>query len=185
MDHDSGVLGIPSDGMHHRVRAAPVRSRVANLAKTALVEVSEDPSMYKPSAPPGSVARPESCSTILLTEDDRTVRELVRFLLELEGYEVLEADCGETALQLATRHQGAIHLLLTDVMMPGLTGDRLAEQLMTVRPQLRVLFMSGQVGRDIIRTGSPFHQAGFIRKPFSPAALARSVRDTLSALPPG
>jgi two-component system cell cycle sensor histidine kinase/response regulator CckA len=141
--------------------------------------------MHKHSSGHAPAARPESCSTILLTEDDRTIRELVRFLLELEGYEVLEADCGETALQLATRYQGAIHLLLTDVMMPGLTGDRLAERLMTARPQLRVLFMSGQVGRDIIRTGSPFRHAGFIRKPFSPAALARSVKDTLTALPPG
>jgi CheY-like chemotaxis protein len=136
--------------------------------------------MYEPAKQ--AVGRESTVSTILLVEDDRTVRELLRFLLKLEGHEVLAADRGDTALQLGSRHEGRIHLLLTDIMMPGMTGDKLAERLVAIRPEVRVLFMSGHVGRDILR-GSPVRHAGFIRKPFSPAVLARSVKQILTALP--
>ena len=142
--------------------------------------------MHKPSG--GSDRRLSTNSsvlTILLVEDDSAVRELVTFLLKLEGYETLATDRGDNALQLGMKYQGRIHLLLADVMLPGMRGDKLAERLLAVRPDVRVLFMSGHMSRDVLRPGNPLGQAHFIRKPFSPAVLARTVKEALKPLAAG
>jgi two-component system cell cycle sensor histidine kinase/response regulator CckA len=131
----------------------------------------------KPRAAP---RRPADTATILLAEDDKTVMDLVRFLLELEGYGVLATERGEAALEVGLRHRGPIHLLLTDVMMPGMKGEELAERMMALRPGIRVLFMSGATGRELTRASGCLREAGFIRKPFSPDLLARTVRQILS-----
>jgi len=122
--------------------------------------------------------------TVLLVEDEDVVRELVREILEGNGYTVLEARDGEEAATLCRGHDGRIDLLLTDVVMPKLGGRELAERVTAGRPGLRILFMSGytdvfQEGKDSLPPG-----AGFIQKPFSGAALARHVRELLDA-PPG
>jgi CheY-like chemotaxis protein len=119
--------------------------------------------------------------TILLVEDEDAVRRLVRDVLEVGGYHVLEASGGEQALELAESQtkDTPIHLLLTDVVMGGISGRVLAEKLKAKRPEIKVLFMSGYTEDAIIRHGVYTAQASFIGKPFTPAAISAKVRDVL------
>jgi PAS domain S-box-containing protein len=121
--------------------------------------------------------------TILLVEDEDAVRRLVRDVLEVGGYNVLEAPGGEQALELVEKQAKdfRIHLLLTDVVMGGISGRVLAEKLRATRPETKVLFMSGYTEDAIIRHGVYTAQASFIGKPFSPAAIAAKVREVLDA----
>jgi two-component system cell cycle sensor histidine kinase/response regulator CckA len=118
--------------------------------------------------------------TILVVEDETTVRELARELLELNGYKVLEAAHGEEALRICRAHDGPIHLMLTDVVMPQMNGHELAETLAPLRPGMKVLYMSGYseasgVLRDILTS-----KTIFLRKPFTPNDLADKVRALLN-----
>jgi CheY-like chemotaxis protein len=117
--------------------------------------------------------------TILYAEDDQAIRNLVLSLLKNHGYNVLVAENGRMAIEIAQAHDGPIHLLLTDVIMPELDGPNLAEQLRAVRPLVRVIFMSG------CSTGllSSHGGCGFIQKPFLPVALLGIVRDALAQPP--
>jgi two-component system cell cycle sensor histidine kinase/response regulator CckA len=117
--------------------------------------------------------------TILLVEDEKTVRELVRLTLQAEGYTVLEADSGSEALSLAKHYQGQIDLLMTDVVMPHMNGRELAEQLKALYPQLRILFMSGYTNETIVRHGVLATEIKFLPKPFSPVTLTSKVREVL------
>jgi signal transduction histidine kinase/ActR/RegA family two-component response regulator len=125
--------------------------------------------------------------TILLVEDEEGVRELARDILRASGYTVLEARNGAEALLLCERHQGPLHLLLTDVVMPRMSGRELAERLAPLRPDLRVLYMSGYTDDAVIRHGVLGAGTAFLQKPFTPAGLVQSVRDTLdvAAAQPG
>jgi len=114
-------------------------------------------------------------------EDDDRVRALVANMLKKNGYKVLLASAGDQALEIAARHRGQIHLLLTDVMMPGLSGRILSERLTAARPDTRVLYMSGYSDDAILRRGVKSAAAYFIQKPFSIDALANKIRETLSA----
>ncbi len=104
-------------------------------------------------APMKSARRPPGNETILLVEDDDRVRALVSNMLRKNGYTVLLASAGDQALEIAARHRGRIHLLLTDVVMPGLNGRILSERLMAARPDTRVLYMSGYSDDAILRHG--------------------------------
>jgi two-component system, cell cycle sensor histidine kinase and response regulator CckA len=117
--------------------------------------------------------------TILLAEDDEILRRLTKGLLEKAGYRVLEAENAALALALARAHQGTIHLLLADVVMPGGSGRDLARQLAEVRPETRVLYVSGYTDDAIVHHGMLEPGLNFLPKPFTPAALARKVRDVL------
>jgi PAS domain S-box-containing protein len=119
--------------------------------------------------------------TILLVEDDDRVRALVSNMLRKNGYTVLLASAGDQALEIAARHRGRIHLLLTDVVMPGLNGRILSERLTSARPDTRVLYMSGYSDDAILRHGVRKAAAHFIQKPFSIDALAHKIRETLNA----
>jgi signal transduction histidine kinase/ActR/RegA family two-component response regulator len=135
-----------------------------------------------PNRPTGKIpAAGKGTETILLVEDEDAVRRLVRDVLRFGGYTVLEAPGGGQALDVAGRHEGPIHLLLTDVVMGGMSGRELAERLRAARPDTRVLYMSGYTEDAIIRHGVQAAQTSFIGKPFSPAALAAKVREVLSA----
>ena len=121
--------------------------------------------------------------TVLVVEDQEMARNLVREMLSLLGYQVLTAANGRQALDLASAHSGPIHLLLTDVVMPGLSGPETAEHLRVVRPDTRVLFMSGYsddriAGYGVLESGAPL-----LDKPFTSDTLARAVRQVLSAPP--
>ena len=111
--------------------------------------------------------------TILLVDDEQSVRAIVLKILRRANYNVLEAENGEAALRVADSHPGKIDLLVTDMYMPGLRGPEVAQRLALTRPGLRVLFMSGYAEQDA-RTGVP-EGANFLNKPFSGADLAKTV----------
>jgi PAS domain S-box-containing protein len=113
--------------------------------------------------------------TVLLVEDETAVREVTRTVLDRLGYRVLAAASGDEALALAARHEGTLHLLLTDVVLPGPSGPEVAEALRARRPACRVLYMSGYP--ENLAAG--LAGAAFLPKPFSPDALARKLREVL------
>jgi signal transduction histidine kinase/CheY-like chemotaxis protein len=128
-----------------------------------------------PSAGSGDAAA--AATTILVAEDEEGVRDLTVETLRRRGYRVLQAASGEEAVAVASRHDGTIHLLVTDVMMPGMKGPELAERLRAMRPGIRVLMMSGYAA-DVV-TPNDLKEAAFVAKPFSPAALVKAVRAIL------
>ena len=124
---------------------------------------------------------PRGTETVLLVEDAAAVRAVARQVLQRQGYNVLEASDGEDALHLAARYQGTIDLVLTDVVMPRAGGRELAERLLTVRPDTRVLYMSGYTDDSVVRHGILEGGVAYLQKPFSPEGLARKVREVLDA----
>ncbi len=135
--------------------------------------------------PPPSSARPRrGQETVLLVEDEKDVRELAREILQKHGYVVLEAPTGPDALRVASRHPGPIHLLLTDVVMPQMSGRELAVRLSRTRPEVKVLYTSGYIDEDMIRRSMLAPTTALLKKPFSADALAHRVRDVLDATPP-
>jgi len=119
--------------------------------------------------------------TILLAEDNDGLRKLATRILEPAGYTVLGAATGEEALRLLERHEAPVHLLLSDVVMPGMSGRHLADQLAQTRPETKVLYMSGYTNDTIVRHGVLEMQMPFLNKPFTPAALLRKVREVLDS----
>jgi PAS domain S-box-containing protein len=128
------------------------------------------------SALPGS-------ETILLAEDEDAVRAFARRVLERSGYTVLEARSGEEALLMAEQHAGSIHLLLTDVVMPGINGPKLAELLHASRPQVRVLYVTGYTENAVVHRGLLDNDLAFMQKPFTVESLTRRVRRILEHPP--
>ena len=125
---------------------------------------------------------PSGSETILLVEDDDRVRDLVLHILRAQGYTLLEALNGHEALRLAADHAGPIHLLLTDLVMPGINGQILSGQLCQTRPGLRVLFVSGYTDNAVAHQGVLEPGVAFLEKPFSPVALTRKVRQVLDVI---
>lgn len=117
-------------------------------------------------------------ATVLVVEDEPAVRELVRTILDMRGYAVLEASGGADALRICEEHTGPIHLLLTDVLMPGMDGTEFVRRALVLRPRARVLYMSGYPDSESLLQGLPLGTA-FIQKPFGPDALASKVRQIL------
>ena len=119
--------------------------------------------------------------TVLLAEDDASVREVVARALEQMGYRVLRASDGQVALDLARAHSARIALLATDLVMPGMTGRELALALLAERPDLRVIYMSGYADQAVVRHGVLEKGLPYLQKPFSVADLVRKVREVLDA----
>ncbi len=121
----------------------------------------------------------QGTETVLLVEDEEMVRALVGDVLERNGYRVLEAPGGPKAIEIAEQHEGHINLLLTDVVMPGMSGRELAEELTRLRPELKVLYMSGYTAEAPSDRGLSNQGTPFLQKPFTPPALMQRVRDLL------
>jgi CheY-like chemotaxis protein len=147
--------------------------------KIFLPPAHEQPEIVTEQTPPESWQRGNQ--TILLVEDEDSVRELTRTILAACGYTVIAAGGAELALRLAEKHVGPIHLLLTDVVMPECNGHELAQRLSKVRPDTRILYMSGYTDNVIAHHGMLEHDTFFLQKPFTPAALAEKVHQVLNA----
>ena len=118
--------------------------------------------------------------TVLVAEDEVGIRSPLRRLLVAQGFRVLDACDGPGALDVAARHDGQIHLLLTDIVMPGMNGAELARRLLLVRPEMRVIFMSGYSDEAIQTNGMLTSGARFLQKPFSIEELTCRLREALT-----
>ena len=142
------------------------------------------PRIDKPAQPverePSEMQALQGSETILLAEDSESLREMAQEYLESIGYTVLAAVSGEKALQWAKDFQGPIHLLLTDVVMPEMSGPELANQMASLRPGVKIIFTSGYTDDAIARQGILDPNVAFIQKPFRPKALAKKIRQVLN-----
>ena len=151
---------------------------------TFKVYLPQVPSEVEKSAPERVVARPApGTETILFVEDEESVRELVSEYLRGRGYTILEAPDGVQALELAEKHPGKIHLLITDVVMPRVSGRELATRLTAARAGLKVLYISGYTDDSIFRHGVLEGGMSFLQKPFNLKAIAQKVREVLDGVP--
>ncbi len=121
----------------------------------------------------------EGSETILLVEDEEAVRRLLYFVLTRQGYTVLDAADGRAALDILAHHSGPIHLLLTDMIMPHMSGREVAERCRTLRPETRVIYMSGYTDDVLLRTGALGPGMSFLQKPLRPEVLLAKVREVL------
>jgi two-component system, cell cycle sensor histidine kinase and response regulator CckA len=119
--------------------------------------------------------------TILLVEDEESVRRMVGKILGAQGYTILEAGHGEEAIRISRRHQGPIHLLMTDVIMPRMSGSELAKKLRPLRKEMKVLYMSGYPDNTIVHHGVLQPGTAFLQKPFTVRALEQKVREILDS----
>jgi two-component system cell cycle sensor histidine kinase/response regulator CckA len=148
--------------------------------KIYMPRVEKATKRYKPKASAATVA-PGGTETILLVEDEDSVRAMVSKVLQSKGYTVLQASHGQEALQISDGHQGPIHLMVTDVVMPHMSGRELAEKLAAIRPEMGVLYMSGYPDKTIIHHGVLEAGTAFLQKPFTLNALEWKVREVLDA----
>jgi CheY-like chemotaxis protein len=122
---------------------------------------------------------PRGIETVLLVEDERAVRNLASQILKRQGYCVLEASSGEEALELYRVHQDPIHLVLTDVVMPRMSGRELTDRLLSFHPKIKILYMSGYTDDAILQHGVLEKGVNYIQKPFTMESLTRKVREVL------
>ncbi|HJZ96113.1 MAG TPA: response regulator, partial [Candidatus Solibacter sp.] len=130
---------------------------------------------------PESIVR--GCETVMLVEDEDALRALVAQVLRASGYTVIEAPTGEDAERACREFQGVIALLVTDVVMPGMNGPALAQQLQVSRPGMRVLYMSGHTENVFDAQHNLGPGTAFLQKPFAPSILVHQVRELLDAPP--
>ena len=146
-----------------------------------LLPRSDEPiSALEASAAPAAARATRAVETILLVEDDPGVNALIGSVLRHSGYTVLDAEDGEAALEIVRTYDGRIHLLLADVVMPGMNGREVSEHVTAARPGTAVLFMSGYPDDEIVRQGIRTASVHFIQKPFSMDALAEKIRAALA-----
>jgi two-component system, cell cycle sensor histidine kinase and response regulator CckA len=171
----STVYGIiKQSGGYVFVQSEPGRGTVFTIYFPRV----EEPSASLGAAP-ASLAAVGGSETILLVEDEESVRQLVRETLESRGYHVLEAANGQAALSVASMHPDTIHLIITDVVMPGLSGHEFVQQLLPVRPGTKVLYLSGYA-EDAFASPLPADgKRTFLQKPFTLQSLSRKVREVL------
>jgi len=122
---------------------------------------------------------PCGSETILIVEDDKEVRKLAVRILTRQGYSVLDGSYGDEAFDVCRQHKGPIHLLLTDVVMPGLDGRALSESLSKLHPEMKVLYMSGYTEDTVIHRGVMEKGMNYIQKPFTVSGLINKVREVL------
>jgi CheY-like chemotaxis protein len=167
---------IRQSGGHIHVRSEPGQGTEFTIY---LPRLDAAPGLPEGRAASGGMLRGHE--TILLVEDETSVRDMVRDTLERNGYRVLTAASGEQALERASAHAGPINLLVSDVIMPGMGGPELASRLEPLHPGLRVLHISGYTDDAILRHGVRAGLTAFLQKPFTLDALVRKMRDVLDA----
>ncbi len=128
---------------------------------------------------PRAAAEWRGTETVLLVEDEEQVRDLAREFLEMNGYDVVETPSAQDAVTISLNHVGPIHLMLTDVVMPQMNGPELYERLAPLRPEMKVIYMSGYTDRALVESGRISGGADYLPKPFTLEALAAKVRNVL------
>ncbi|RPJ06846.1 MAG: response regulator [Spirochaetaceae bacterium] len=123
--------------------------------------------------------RVQSNETVLLVEDEEFVRELADKVLSNAGYHVLSARGGKEALSIARKHSSLIHLLITDVVMPGMNGLELSRKIVSIKPEIKILYMSGYTDNVITKEETFYHEINYIQKPFTPEVFLEKVQDVL------
>ena len=151
---------------------------VGTTFKIYLPRVDEEAPLV-PEEGPGPLLR--GVETVLLVEDEASLRELLREALEANGYSVLVAREGAEALRIAEAHAGAIQIIVTDVVMPGMIGPKIVELVAQTRPTMKVLYISGYSDESVVRHGLVGPGRAFLSKPFGPEVLLRRVREALDA----
>lgn len=172
----STVYGIViQSGGCLEVQSEPHRGTKFSIYLPCVEEAAESaPGLQAPEVTAG-------VGTVLLVEDEDIVRSMVRSVLDQNGYRVLEARGGNEALHLAQQHEGTIDLLLTDVVMPLMSGPEVVRRLLPLRPNMKVLFMSGYAGDDVVAHGLSVKGNVFLQKPFTPSVLLSKMREMLLA----
>jgi CheY-like chemotaxis protein len=150
--------------------------------KIYLPRVEKPAEQVTPEQPPAALAR--GGENVLLVEDDDLLRKLAENILQQAGYTVFVAANGEEAIWICLRQEVPIQLMLTDVVMPHMSGRELAEVVTQSRPDMRVLYMSGYTDDAMVHHGVMRAEMAFIQKPFSPESLARKVREVLDSTSP-
>jgi CheY-like chemotaxis protein len=178
----STVYGIvKQSGGYIWVYSEPGRGTTFKIYLPRVAERGESPALVVSSAE--SVAAEPGTETILLVEDEANLRYLARQFLEKQGYRVIEAADGVVAMQIAVAHEGVIHLLLTDVIMPGMNGRELAQRMSEIRPNTKVLYMSGYTENVIGHNGTLDAGVRLLQKPFTLRDLKSKVREVLDSTP--
>lgn len=176
----STVYGIvKQSGGHVMAESTPGHGAKISIYLPRDLAASASPSLEQPSR----MLPPSTGHTILLVEDDPGVRRLASEMLESQGFRVLAAANGNEAIKLCREFSGEIHLLLTDVVMPGLNGHELARAIQQFRPRLQTLYMTGYAEETMVRHGLGKPEARLLHKPFTPHALIQSVSQTLEQRP--
>jgi CheY-like chemotaxis protein len=171
---------VAQSGGRIRVASAPGQGTTFTILLPATVA---DLSLGAPAAEPAT--SPRGSETVLLVEDEEALRRLSRRVLAQFGYTVLEAPDGVEALHLAEAYHGPINLVLTDVVMPRLSGRDLAERVRASHPEAKILFMSGYTDDAVVQHGVLSQEVTLLRKPFTPYALAARVREVLDGVAVG
>jgi PAS domain S-box-containing protein len=178
----STVYGIvKQSGGYIWVYSEPGKGTTFKIYLPRVAEATESPSVV--ALPAEAVAAEPGTETILLVEDEANLRYLARQYLEKQGYRVIEAADGAVAMQIAVAHEGVIHLLLTDVIMPGMNGRELAQRISEIRPNVKVLYMSGYTENVIGRNGTLDAGVRLLQKPFTLRDLKSKVREVLESTP--
>ncbi len=171
----STVYGIIiQSGGHIEVYSAPGQGTTFTIDLPRIEDATATNESLLPQMGP-----PRGTETILLAEDEAPVRGLAREVLQMLGYTVLEAASGDEALERCQQHTGPVHLLVTDVVMPGISGPELATRLVPLSSALKVLYLSGYTDDAVARHGILDPGMSLLHKPFTPEALARRVREVL------
>jgi CheY-like chemotaxis protein len=161
---------------HVTVRSEPGMGSTFKMYWPALVDGDEAAQQ-----PIDTIGNYRGNETVLLVEDEPLVRELTREILEMLGYKILEAADPEDAIRASELHQGTIHLMLTDVVMPKMDGSSLYARISPSRPDMKTLFVSGYTEHAIVLHGVLTPGVHFLQKPFSAEAIASKVREVLDA----
>jgi two-component system, cell cycle sensor histidine kinase and response regulator CckA len=171
-----GIIG--QSGGHIEVDSVPERGTVFNIY---LPQIKPPTVTQKPTSSTAKLQ--QGSETVLIVEGKDEVRAAVGASLEMRGYSVLKACHGKEAVMLSRRHEGPIHLLLTDVIIPQMTGPELAQRVTQLHPETKVLYISGYTGNALNRGNMMEPNSAFLQKPFTPDTLARRVRAVLDAPP--